>query len=155
MGPRDNHRQNRLNNKGSEYSTSSVPTKPLIVPNYNDSKPYPTINYNLKNSTNFNSNYNQYSQNQLIQEVPISQSQNIDYNMFNRGLNKSSSSPAMATFDKVNKNFYQQNHNYTTQFTYQPNQNQPFAQNQINNANLRYQQNQNQIQRLADRKSVV
>ena len=146
MGPRDNHRQNRLNNKGSEYSTSSVPTKPLIVPNYNDSKPYPTINYNLNNSTNFNSNYNQYSQNQLIQEVPISQSQNIDYNMFNRGLNKSSSSPAMATFDKVNKNFYQQNHNYTTQFTYQPNQNQPFEQNQINNANLRYQQNQNQIQ---------
>ena len=144
MGPRDNHRQNRFN-KGSDYSTSSVPTKPLIVPNYNDSKPNPTINYNLNNSTNFNSNYNQYSQNQLIQEVPISQSQNIDFNMFNRGLNKSSSTPAMATFEKVNKNFYQQNHNYTTQFAYQQNQNQTFVQNQINNANLRYQQNQNQI----------
>ena len=144
IGPRDNHRQNRFN-KGSDYSTSSVPTKPLIVPNYNDSKPNPTINYNLNNSTNFNSNYNQYSQNQLIQEVPISQSQNIDFNMFNRGLNKSSSTPAMATFEKVNKNFYQQNHNYTTQFAYQQNQNQTFVQNQINNANLRYQQNQNQI----------
>ena len=152
MAPRDNYgnyRQNQYSIKGmSDYSTSSVPTKPLVIPNFNyGSIPNPTIKNNLNNSTNFNSNYNQYDQTQLIQEVPISQSQNIDFNMYQRGLNKSSSSPTMATLDRVNNNFYQQNQNYT-QFAFQPNQTQSFLQNQINSVNgdltYQYQQNQNQ-----------
>ena len=151
MAPRDNygnHRQNQINSKGiSDYATSSVPNKPLIIPNYNyGSIPYPTIKNNLNNSTNFNSNTNQYDQTPIIQEVPISQSQNINFNnMYQKSLNRSSSSPSMATIDKVNHNFYQQNQNYT-QLMYQQNQNpnnQAFLQNQINNVNLRYQYQQN------------
>ena len=151
MVPRDNygnHRQNQINSKGiSDYATSSVPNKPLIIPNYNyGSIPYPTIKNNLNNSTNFNSNTNQYDQTPIIQEVPISQSQNINFNnMYQKSLNRSSSSPSMATIDKVNHNFYQQNQNYT-QLMYQQNQNpnnQAFLQNQINNVNLRYQYQQN------------
>ena len=150
MVPRDNygnHRQNQINSKGiSDYATSSVPNKPLIIPNYNyGSIPYPTIKNNLNNSTNFNSNTNQYDQTPIIQEVPISQSQNINFNnMYQKSLNRSSSSPSMATIDKVNHNFYQQNQNYT-QLMYQQNQNpnnQAFLQNQINNVNLRYQYQQ-------------
>ena len=150
MAPRDNygnHRQNQINSKGiSDYATSSVPNKPLIIPNYNyGSIPYPTIKNNLNNSTNFNSNTNQYDQTPIIQEVPISQSQNINFNnMYQKSLNRSSSSPSMATIDKVNHNFYQQNQNYT-QLMYQQNQNpnnQAFLQNQINNVNLRYQYQQ-------------
>ena len=151
MAPRDNygnHRQNQINSKGiSDYATSSVPNKPLIIPNYNyGSIPYPTIKNNLNNSTNFNSNTNQYDQTPIIQEVPISQSQNINFNnMYQKSLNRSSSSPSMATIDKVNHNLYQQNQNYT-QLMYQQNQNpnnQAFLQNQINNVNLRYQYQQN------------
>ena len=154
MAPRDNygnHRQNQMNSKGiSDYATSSLPNKPLIIPNYNyGSIPNPTIKNNLNNlnnSTNFNSNYNQYDQTPLIQEVPISQSQNININnMYQKSLIKSSSSPSMATLDKVNHNFYQQNQSYT-QLMYQQNQNpnnQSFLQNQINNVNLRYQYQQN------------
>ena len=151
MVPRDNygnHRQNQINSKGiSDYATSSVPNKPLIIPNYNyGSIPYPTIKNNLNNSTNFNSNTNQYDQTPIIQEIPISQSQNINFNnMYQKSLNRSSSSPSMATIDKVNHNFYQQNQNYT-QLMYQQNQNpnnQAFLQNQINNVNLRYQYQQN------------
>ena len=150
MAPRDNYlnRQNKFNNKGmSGYSTSSVPTKPLIIHNYNYSIPNPSIKKDLNNSTNFISEYNQYDQNPLIQEVPISQSQKISFKMFNRGLNKSSSSPIMATLEKDNNSFYQHNHNFS-QFDYQPDQNQSFQQNQTNNVNLRYQyqQSQNQIQ---------
>ena len=150
MAPRDNygnHRQNQINSKGiSDYATSSVPNKPLIIPNYNyGSIPYPTIKNNLNNSTNFNSNTNQYDQTPIIQEIPISQSQNINFNnMYQKSLNRSSSSPSMATIDKVNHNFYQQNQNYT-QLMYQQNQNpnnQAFLQNQINNVNLRYQYQQ-------------
>ena len=150
MAPRDNygnHRQNQINSKGiSDYATSSVPNKPLIIPNYNyGSIPYPTIKNNLNNSTNFNSNTNQYDQTPIIQEVPISQSQNINFNnMYQKSLNRSSSSPSMATIDKVNHNLYQQNQNYT-QLMYQQNQNpnnQAFLQNQINNVNLRYQYQQ-------------
>jgi len=150
MVPRDNygnHRQNQINSKGiSDYATSSVPNKPLIIPNYNyGSIPYPTIKNNLNNSTNFNSNTNQYDQTPIIQEVPISQSQNINFNnMYQKSLNRSSSSPSMATIDKVNHNLYQQNQNYT-QLMYQQNQNpnnQAFLQNQINNVNLRYQYQQ-------------
>ena len=150
MVPRDNygnHRQNQINSKGiSDYATSSVPNKPLIIPNYNyGSIPYPTIKNNLNNSTNFNSNTNQYDQTPIIQEIPISQSQNINFNnMYQKSLNRSSSSPSMATIDKVNHNFYQQNQNYT-QLMYQQNQNpnnQAFLQNQINNVNLRYQYQQ-------------
>ena len=148
MAPRDNYlnRQNRFNSKGmSGYSTSSVPTKPLIIHNYNYSIPNPSIKKDLNNSTNFISEFNQYDQNPLIQEVPISQSQNINFKMFDRGLNKSSSSPTMATLEMDNNSFYQHNHN-PSQFDYQPYQNQSFQQNQINNANLRYQYQQNQIQ---------
>ena len=150
MVPRDNygnHRQNQINSKGiSDYATSSVPNKPLIISNYNyGSIPNPTIKNNLNNSTNFNSNTNQYDQTPIIQEVPISQSQNINFNnMYQKSLNRSSSSPSMATIDKVNHNFYQQNQNYT-QLMYQQNQNpnnQAFLQNQINNVNLRYQYQQ-------------
>ena len=150
MAPRDNygnHRQNQINSKGiSDYATSSVPNKPLIISNYNyGSIPNPTIKNNLNNSTNFNSNTNQYDQTPIIQEVPISQSQNINFNnMYQKSLNRSSSSPSMATIDKVNHNFYQQNQNYT-QLMYQQNQNpnnQAFLQNQINNVNLRYQYQQ-------------
>ena len=121
----------------SDYSTASVPTKPLLIPTFNyGSIPNPTIRNNLNNSTNFNSNYNQYDQTQLIQEVPISQSQNITFNMFKRGLNKSSSSPTMATLDRVNHNYSQQNQNQNyTQFAFQPNQTQPYLQNQINGVN--------------------
>ena len=150
MAPRDNygnHRQNQINSKGiSDYATSSVPNKPLIISNYNyGSIPNPTIKNNLNNSTNFNSNTNQYDQTPIIQEIPISQSQNINFNnMYQKSLNRSSSSPSMATIDKVNHNFYQQNQNYT-QLMYQQNQNpnnQAFLQNQINNVNLRYQYQQ-------------
>ena len=150
MAPRDNygkHRQNQINSKGiSDYATSSVPNKPLIISNYNyGSIPNPTIKNNLNNSTNFNSNTNQYDQTPIIQEVPISQSQNINFNnMYQKSLNRSSSSPSMATIDKVNHNLYQQNQNYT-QLMYQQNQNpnnQAFLQNQINNVNLRYQYQQ-------------
>ena len=148
--PRDNymnHKQNRIIKGNSDYSTSSVPNKPLVIPSYYGSIPNPTIknSINIPNSSisNKNSKYmnlNQSVQGQFIQEIPrfINQNQNpnINYNMYDKALNKSLSSPSMATMDKVNHNFY---HNQNqTQFNFPQNQNLTYIQNQINNVNLRY-----------------
>ena len=153
--PRDNinHRQNPNNNKGiSDYSISSAPNKPLIMPNNYGSIPNKNIKINSNtinnSSSNQNSNYSNYDQNSYIQEVPKMINQNINFNShpnrYQKGLNKSSSSPTMPTFDNVNFNFYQQNQNeIQTQYNYSRNPNFTFNQNQINNINLRYPQMQN------------
>ena len=146
--------QNKLINKGlSDYSISSMPNKPLVVPN----------NYNygmIPNTTVKNSQSNNNSP--LIQEVPkfLNQNQNINtsnYNniiMLQKGLNKSSSSPSMQTLGKVNHNFYQQNQGQTEYFFRQNNNNINYnnfpltqsyqnLQNQINNVNLQMNNNMN------------
>ena len=58
--------------------------------------------------------------------------------MYQRGLNKSSSSPNIATLDKYNYSFYHQNNNQIPQYNFDFNQNQLYFQNQINNSNLGY-----------------
>ena len=131
-GPSDNYMNHRQKNKSKEpsgYSVSSVPNKPLVVPDYYGNTPNPTIN----------NNSNKYEQNTVIQEVPnfINQSQNINLNllskMYQRNLSKSSSSPNMASLEKENYNYYQQN---TGQINFPTNVNQSYIQNQINNINL-------------------
>ena len=149
--PRDNDmnhkKQNRIIKGNSDYSTSSVPNKPLVIPSYYGSIPNPTIknSINITNTSisNKNSKYmnlNQSVQGQFIQGIPrfINQNQNpnTNNNMYDRGLNKSSSSPSMGGIDKVNYNFYQ--NQGQTQFSFPPNQNLTYIQNQINNVNLRY-----------------
>ena len=156
----DNMRQNKLINKGlSDYSISSMPNKPLVVPNsYN----YGMIPNTTIKSTSSNNN------SPLIQEVPkfIDRNQNINtsnynnYNNYNniimlqKGLNKSSSSPSMQTLGKVNHNFYQQNQGQTDNFFRQKNPNNNFnnfqltqsyqnLQSQINNVNLQMNNNNN------------
>ena len=154
--PRDNYtnyKQNPHQNKGiSDYSISSVPNKPLVIPGYYGSIPNPTIRNNNSSSNHKTSSYvNGYEQAPFIQEIPrmISQNQNMNYNginMYQRGLNKSSSTPSMATFDKVSNSFYHQNQSQT-QYNFSQNPNFSFIQNQINNINLRYpSQNLNQSQ---------
>ena len=149
-GPRDNnmnHKQNRTIKGNSDYSTSSVPNKPLLIPSYYGSIPNPTIksSINIPKSSisNKNSKYmnlNKSVQGQFIQEIPrfINQNQNpnTNYNLYDRGLNKSSSSPSMGAIDKGNHNFYQ--NQGQTQFNFPQNQNLTYIQNQINNVNLRY-----------------
>ena len=138
MAPKDNYKRQRKknnnNNKGSDYSISSLPNKPLVIPNYYTSIPNPTI----KNNSNSSLNSDNIEENPIIQEVPRFINQNINFNLnsnfYQRGLNKSSSSPNLATLDKVNQNFYKQNQSQT--YNYPQNQNQPFIQNQINNINL-------------------
>ena len=161
----DNMRQNKLINKGlSDYSISSMPNKPLVVPN----------NYNygiIPNTTIKNTPSNNNSP--LIQEVPkfLERNQNINksnYNNYNnniimlqKGLNKSSSSPSMQTLGKVNHNFYQQNQGQSEYFFRQNNINNNFnninnfpltqsyqnLQSQINNVNL--QMNNNNINNMS------
>ena len=138
MAPRDNYkRQRKNNNKGSDYSISSLPNKPLVIPNYYTSIPNPTIKNNT-NSSSLNLNSDNIEENPIIQEVPRFVNQNINFNVnsnfYQRGLNKSSSSPNLATLDKVNQNFYKQNQGQT--YNFPQNNNQPFIQNQINNINL-------------------
>ena len=150
--PRDNYikYRNQYNTKGiSDYSSSSMPTKPLVIPNYNyNGLPNPSIRNNLTtlNNSHSISNYMQYTQDphSLIQEIPkiLDQSQYTNYsmtqNMYQRGLNKSSSSPNIATLDKYNYSFYHQNNNQIPQYNFDFNQNQLYFQNQINNSNLGY-----------------
>ena len=150
--PRDNYMKykNQYNTKGiSDYSSSSVPTKPLVIPNYNyNGLPNPSIRNNLTtlNNSHSISNYMQYTQDpqSLIQEIPkmLDQSQYMNYNMnqtmYQRGLNKSSSSPNIATLDKYNYNFYQQNHNQIPQYNLGFSQNQSYFQNHFNNVDLGY-----------------
>ena len=134
--PKDNYK--RKTNKGaSDYAISSLPIKPLVIPNYYTSIPNPTI----KNSNSNNTIQNSESppQTPIIQEVPrFINHQNkqfsLNTNFYQRGLNKSSSSPNLATLDKVNNNFYLQQGK--TQYNFLQNQNQSFIQNQINNINL-------------------
>ena len=155
MAPRDNYKRQKKNNKvASDYAISSLPNKPLVIPNYYSTIPNPTIKNNP--NINFSQSSNNSEQSPIIQEVPrfITQSQNSAFNLnpdfYQRGLNKSSSSPNFVTLDKVNHNFYQQNQ-AQTQYSFPQNQNQSFIQNQINNINLNlrypipypHQQNQN------------
>lgn len=146
--PKDNYsnyKQNLHNNKGmSDYSISSVPNKPLVIPGYYGSIPNPTIKNNNSNSNHKNNNYinmNGFEQKQFIQENPRlinpNQSMNYNLNIFQRSLNKSSSSPSMPTLDKVNHDFYHQNQSLT-QYNISQNPNFSYVQNQINNINLRY-----------------
>ena len=142
-----NYKQNQIIKGNSDYSTSSVPNKPLVIPSYYGSIPNPTIKNSInipKNSiSNKNSKYmnlNQSAQIKFIKEIPRfinqNQSPNISYNTYDKGLNKSSSFPSMATMDKFNHNFYQ--NQSQTQFNFPQNQNLTYIQNQINNVNLRY-----------------
>ena len=106
-----------------------------------------------------------YTQNPqtIIQEVPRMINQNININMSQnisqRGLNKSSSSPGMASFDsKPNFIFYNQNQSQTPLNNFQQNkninQNHYFIQKQINNINIRFPIRQvNQSQILQNRKN--
>ena len=146
--PKDNYsndNQNLHNSKGmSDYSISSVPNKPLVISGYYGSIPNPTIKNNNSSSNHKNNNYinmNGFEQAPFIQEIPRminpNQSTNYNLNMFQRGLNKSSSSPSMPTMDKVNHNFYHQNQSLT-QYNISQNPNFSYIQNQINNINLRY-----------------
>ena len=146
--PKDNYsnyKQNLHNSKGmSDYSISSVPNKPLVISGYYGSIPNPTIKNNNSSSNHKNNNYinmNGFEQAPFIQEIPRminpNQSTNYNLNMFQRGLNKSSSSPSMPTMDKVNHNFYHQ-YQSLTQYNISQNPNFSYIQNQINNINLRY-----------------
>ena len=147
FAPRDNfnNKTQTFNNiKGmSEYSISSVPNKPLVIHGYYGNIPNPSIKNNINNSTNMN-----YGQNQNIKEIPRIINQNMNFysnsNLYQRGMNKSSSTPSMVTLDKANHNFYQQNQSQT-QFNFPQNPSQSYIQNQTNNINLRYE-NQNLIQ---------
>ena len=157
-----NIRQNKLMNKGlSDYSISSMPNKPLVVPNYNMGI---VPNTTIKNSQSNNNS-------PLIQEVPsflnnnnnhVSNFNNYNYNnviMLQKGLSKSSSSPALQPLGTVNHNFYKQNQgqtlfyrqnnfiNYNNGFNNNNNTNNNFQQNnlqnQINNVNLQMNLNNN------------
>ena len=158
MAPRDNYvkyrskkKESIFNKKNSYFSTSSVPIKPFLISNFNyGAIPNPSIKNNIYNSTNFN--YNDYDQNKIIEEVQNRQSRNINYNLLQRGLNKSSSSPLMITLG----NSYQKNENYP-QNSFDLNNNQSFFQNKNNNINLRYQNqlnnNLNALQKLNPNKN--
>ena len=170
LSPRDNYfnmnlRQNKLINKGlSDYSISSMPNKPLVVPNYNMGiVPNTTIKTSQSNSGS-----------PLIQEVPnlgsnnnisgFNNYNNYSYNniiMLQKGLSKSSSSPALQPLGNVNHNFYKQNqgqalyyrqnnfNNFNNMINTNNNINNNFQQknlqNQINNVNLQMNLNNNKI----------
>ena len=153
LSPRDNYmnfRQNKLINKGlSDYSISSVPNKPLLMSNLANINNY--NNYNIISNTPMKTSQSN-NNSPLIQEVP-SQNNNIinNYNNYNniimlqKGLNKSSSSPAMSTLNNVNRNFYQQNQSQTAYFYRQNNFNNLNSLNNINTFLPQSQNLQNQI----------
>lgn len=132
--PRDNiNPKNKKKAKGpSGYSVSSVPNKPVVVPDYYGNIPNPSI----QNNSNQNSNYKKFENKP---EVPrfFNQSQNININllsnMYKKNLNKSSSSPNVAALEKENYNVYQSHPDFAN---FPPHLNQSYIQNQINNINL-------------------
>ena len=153
-----NYRTQFNGKENSNFSTSSVPNKPLGNHDFNfRGAQSGNINYNLGGSYNMNltSNYMQYTQNPqpIVQEVPkmpnLSQNMiiNINQNLIQRGLNKSSSTPNMAALDKNSHNFSQKNQQQTQQYNLQRSQNQSYIQNQFNNISLRNPINQQNISR--------
>ena len=137
----------KMINKGlSDYTTTSLPNKPLMIHNYNYGM--------MPNATIKTNNNNNYSNSPLIQEVPkfLENNKNMNnlsnsYNniiMLQKGLSKSSSTPSLQNLGRVNQNFY--NHNQSqTQFYYGQNQNNNFINNNNNNMNKINNNNLNNI----------
>ena len=134
-GPMDNYmnrNKNNINKDPSGYSISSVPNKPVVVPGIHGNIPNPTI------KNNSNSNSTKYEEKSVTQDVPkfMNQSQSINLNllskMYQKNLNKSSSSPNMASLEYENN----QGQNKLNQINFPQNVNQSYIQNQINNINL-------------------
>ena len=153
--PRHNFADYRTQFNGkenSDFSTNSLPNKPLGAHDFNfGGIQNGNISYNLgvQNNVNLASNYMQYTQNPqpLIQEVPKMSNPSpnmnisINQNLYQRGLNKSSSTPNMAALDK-NSNNFQKNQQQMQQYNLQRSMNQTYFQNQINNTTLRNPVNQ-------------
>ena len=144
-GPMDNYmnkKKNNFNKEPSGYSSSSVPNKPVVVPGIHGNIPNPTIKNNSK------SNSKKYEENSVIQEVPkfMNQSQSINLDllskMYQRNLNKSSSSPNIASLEYENN----QGQTKLNQINFPQNINQSYIQNQINNINLNLRYPNQQIQ---------
>ena len=148
------YRPNKTFNKGfSDFSTSSVPNKPLIAQNYN---------YNMIPNATIKTNNINNNNNPLIQEIPkLNNNLSNSYNnliMLKKGLSKSSSTPSLQKLGSVNQNFYH-NTQSQTQYYYGQNQNQNInrinnninninLQSQINNINLQNLQHQNPISKI-------
>ena len=158
--PRQNYANYRTQINGKEnsnFSTNSLPNKPLDVHDFNyGGIQNGNINYNsgVQNNMNLTSNYMQYTQNPqpIIHEVPKmpNQSQNttinINQNFYQRGLNKSSSTPNMAALDKNSHNYLQKSQQqFQQQNNLQRSLNQSFFQNQINNVSFTNPANQQNI----------
>ena len=148
-----NYRTQIIGKENSDFSTNSLPNKPLDAHDFNfGGIQNGTMSYNLgvPNRMNLTSNYMQYTQNPqpIIQEVPkmsnpsLNMTMNINQNFYQRGLNKSSSTPNMAALDKNNHDYFQKYQQQLQQNNLQKSQNQSYFQNQINNVPLRNPANQ-------------
>ena len=148
-----NYRTQIIGKENSDFSTNSLPNKPLDAHDFNfGGIQNGTMSYNLgvPNRMNLTSNYMQYTQNpqSIIQEVPKmsnpspNMTMNINQNFYQRGLNKSSSTPNMAALDKNNHDYFQKYQQQLQQNNLQKSQNQSYFQNQINNVPLRNPANQ-------------
>ena len=148
-----NYRTQIIGKENSDFSTNSLPNKPLDAHDFNfGGIQNGTMSYNLgvPNRMNLTSNYMQYTQNPqpIIQEVPKmsnpspNMTMNINQNFYQRGLNKSSSTPNMAALDKNNHDYFQKYQQQLQQNNLQKSQNQSYFQNQINNVPLRNPANQ-------------
>jgi hypothetical protein len=148
-----NYRTQIIGKENSDFSTNSLPNKPLDAHDFNfGGIQNGTMSYNLgvPNRMNLTSNYMHYTQNPqpIIQEVPKmsnpspNMTMNINQNFYQRGLNKSSSTPNMAALDKNNHDYFQKYQQQLQQNNLQKSQNQSYFQNQINNVPLRNPANQ-------------
>ena len=132
QGPRDNIiLKNKMYKNGiSDYSISSEPNKPLIIPNYYGSIPNPTIKKNintLNSSGNMKNGIKKFIQDsqKFLNEIQNTNI-NLSSNLLQNGLNKSLSTPAIETLDKINHDNYQNNFPQTPNFSL------------LQNGNLRY-----------------
>ena len=134
QSPKDNiilkNKINSYKNGISDYSIASEPNKPLVIPNYYGSIPNPTIKANidtLNNSSNLKNGVKKYIQDsqKFLDEIQ-NKKINLNSNLLQNGLNKSLSTPSIATLDKMNHDNYQNN------FSINPNL------SLLKNGNLRY-----------------
>ena len=159
--PRQNFANYRTQFNGkeiSDFSTNSLPNKPLGAHDFNfGGIQNGNMNYNLgvQNNLNLTSNYMQYTQNPqpMIQEVPKMSNPspnmiiNINQNLYQRGLSKSSSTPNMAALDKNHHDYFQKSQQQLQQNNLQRSQNQAYFQNQTNNMLSRNPVNQQNMTR--------
>ena len=148
LNPKDNiilkNKINSYKNGISDYSIASEPNKPLVIPNYYGSIPNPTIKGNintLNNSNNMKNGIKQFIQDsqKFLNEIQ-NRKINISSNILQNGLNKSLSTPSIATLDKMNHDNYQNNFSQNPNLTLLQNgnlkyleQNKILQNNQANN----------------------